>query len=109
VTINNPTSTPASVPDTYVTVPGSTSSSTDITQEPATESSTASSTASTGTGNTGSQVQTAIPDEQTPLAGSNTDVADEPAAPNLLIILLALLFLALMIVLGWLLLRHTRY
>jgi uncharacterized repeat protein (TIGR02543 family) len=109
VTINNPTSTPASVPDTYVTVPGSTSSSTDTTQESATESSTASSTTSTGTGGAGSQTQTAIPDEQTPLAGSNTDVADEPAAPNLLIILLALLFLALMIVLGWLLLRHTRY
>jgi uncharacterized repeat protein (TIGR02543 family) len=105
VTINNPSTTPAPAPDTYVTVPGSSS---DTTQN-STSSTNTSTTTPTNTGDSDSQAQTTLPDSQIPQTSTNTDAADEPAGSNLLLLLIALLFLALMVVVGWLLLRKARY
>jgi hypothetical protein len=57
------------------------------------------------------QEQTTLPDNQTPLAGGDAaDTVGGLTSVNLIILILSsALFLATVIIGGWLLLRHTRY
>jgi hypothetical protein len=99
VIINGPTS--QTLPDQYITVPAP-SSSTSVGQG----SSTGTGTGSSGSASrTGASEQTTVPDAQTPLAGGDADAED---GPNLLLLLSVPLFLLVVVIGGWLLLRRPR-
>jgi hypothetical protein len=104
IIVNVPAQT-VTVPDQNITVTAPSSAS-DDTKQTQGNSSSANTTAANDTD--ASDTQTALPDEQAPLAGG-TNTTDEGAGPNLLIILSALLFLVVMAVGGWLLLKRARY